>query len=103
MKQCPYCAEQIQDQALKCRYCGSSLGGSPLSRPWHRSRQNKMIAGICAGLAEEFDVSVTALRLAAVLFACAGFGAGIIAYAALWVIMPYGSDDTSLREVGRPL
>jgi len=89
MKECPYCAEAIQDQALKCRYCGSLLEGSALSRTWYRSRRGKMIAGVCAGLAEQFGISVTALRLAAVLLTLLGAGWGIIVYIVLWIIMPY--------------
>jgi phage shock protein PspC (stress-responsive transcriptional regulator) len=88
MKRCPYCAEEIRDEAVKCRHCGSMLDGSVLTQSWTRSRRGKMIAGVCAGLAEQFGVSVTALRLAAVLFTLFG-GWGVIVYLILWIIMPY--------------
>lgn len=91
MKRCPFCAEEIRDEAVKCRYCGSILDGTVLTRSWYRLRRGKMIAGVCAGLAEQFGVSVTALRLAGVLFTLFG-GWGIIVYVILWIIMPYKED-----------
>lgn len=93
-KHCPYCAEEIRAEALKCRYCGSLVEtGTALSRTWYRRREGKMVAGVCAGLADQFSISVTIIRLAFLLSALLGGGVGIIIYLALWVVMPYRYDE----------
>jgi phage shock protein PspC (stress-responsive transcriptional regulator) len=88
MKTCPYCAEEIRSEAVKCRFCGSRLDGNVLAMEWTRREEGKMIAGVCAGLADQFDISVTLVRLAFVLACIVGGGVGILVYVILWIIMP---------------
>lgn len=51
-----------------------------------RPRQGKLIAGVCAGLANRFGLSVGLVRLAFVIFGLVG--AGELAYIVLWILMP---------------
>ncbi len=54
-----------------------------LSRPRH----DKVIAGVCAGLARRFGMSANLVRVLAVL-SCILPGPQFVAYIVLWVIMP---------------
>ncbi len=53
----------------------------------YRSRKDKMLGGVAAGLAEYFDIDPTLVRVIFVVSLFAG-GAGIIAYIILWIIVP---------------
>jgi phage shock protein PspC (stress-responsive transcriptional regulator) len=52
-----------------------------------RPREGKMIAGVCAGLAERFGWNANAVRLLFVL-SCLLPGPQIVIYLVLWAIMP---------------
>ena len=51
-----------------------------------RARNDKVLAGVCAGLARHYGWEAKTVRLVFLLTAL--FGAGEVAYLALWVIMP---------------
>jgi len=53
-----------------------------------KSRKNKMIDGVCGGIAEYFNIDATIVRIVAVIIAFIN-GLGVIAYIIACVVMPY--------------
>ena len=61
----------------------------------YRSDENKMLAGVCGGIAEYFGVDPTLIRLAWVVFSLLG-GSGLLAYILAAIIIP--RDDSNLYQ-----
>ena len=53
-----------------------------------RNTDNKMIAGVCSGVADYIGLDVTLVRLLAVLGAVFGFGSLIVLYVVMWILVP---------------
>lgn len=73
-------------------------GGASKSYPdsqIFRSRSNKMLAGVCGGLAEHFNLDATLVRLVYVLISLASIGIGAAVYVVLMIVFPEKPDDVS--------
>ena len=68
-----------------------------MSKKLYKSNTNKMLEGVCGGIAEYFGIDPTIVRLAWVVF-CALGGSGILAYIIAAIIIPSAPlDEASAR------
>ena len=58
----------------------------------YRSKKERILGGVCAGLGEHLDVDPTVIRLIWAVVTLLSFGTGIIIYILAWIIIP--EDDT---------
>ena len=58
----------------------------------YRSGKEKILGGVCGGIAEYFNVDPTLVRLLWVFFILA-FGTGLLAYIIAWIIIPRNPRD----------
>jgi len=82
---CPICAMSISSHALRCPHCRAR---QPKAPPINRG-SSKLVAGVCAMIAEELSLDPTLVR---VLWALATLipGPNIIAYIVIWIAAPEG-------------
>ncbi|HTR66390.1 MAG TPA: PspC domain-containing protein [Terriglobales bacterium] len=84
---CNYCGKVIQDDANVCAYCGIRVGGVAARKSLVRLRAGRKVAGVCAGMAEYFDLDVVLVRLVWLIVAIMT-GVGFLAYLIAWIVMP---------------
>lgn len=53
-----------------------------------RSRSERVLGGVCGGLAAYFDVDPVLVRLVWIVVSLASIGAGVIAYVIFWAVVP---------------
>lgn len=87
MRRCPYCDEEIRTEAIRCRHCRSRLTALDPSS-WYRDLPDRRVAGVAAAVAHACAIPVTAARFAFLVLTPFHL-LGAIAYAALWMLVPF--------------
>ncbi len=92
---CSQCGKQVDPTSRFCPACGAAVFAPPpppytaypapgqLTRP----RENRVIAGVCAGFALHYGWDLTLVRVLTALLALFT-GVGAVAYLVAWVIIP---------------
>src|SRR5271157_3936801 len=86
---CNACGNAVSDQARFCSHCGRAIGHPNSSAKLMRSRYDRKIAGVCAGLAGHLDLDTSLVRILWVFLTFAsGCFPGVVAYILAWIIIP---------------
>ena len=67
--------------------CYNTIHKETKNMEFHKSASNKVIAGVCGGLAESFNLNATGLRWVVVLVTLLLTGIPVIVYLVLWAIL----------------
>src|SRR5215216_4979711 len=83
--------------ALRDRGAMDETTGSEETKRLDRSRSDRMVAGVCGGLARYFDINPAFYRVGFVVLTLLG-GAGILIYAAAALVIPDEGKDASVAD-----
>lgn len=62
----------------------------------YRSKKERILGGVCAGLGEHLDVDPTVIRLIWAVVSVLSLGTGIIVYILAWIIIPESGQDDGI-------
>jgi len=64
----------------------------------YRSTKNKMLGGVCGGLAEHFNIDSSIIRLGYLLLTFASLGIGIVAYFVMFIVFPENPETFNVNN-----
>jgi phage shock protein PspC (stress-responsive transcriptional regulator) len=65
-----------------------STSSTSLTSPLYRNANEKILGGVCSGIAAYFKIDTTIIRVLFAMLAVGSFGFGLLLYIVLWVILP---------------
>ena len=101
---CNTCGKAIADDGRFCSYCGNVVGIPPTPKKLMRSRAERKIAGVCAGLAQYFELDVLLVRVLCIFITLAsGVCPGVVTYLLAWIIVPSEPELQPVVVVQQPV
>jgi phage shock protein PspC (stress-responsive transcriptional regulator) len=64
----------------------------------YRSRNERMLGGVCAGLGEHFDIDPTVVRLVWAVITVLSIGTGVLVYILAWILIPEEESGSSEQK-----
>jgi phage shock protein C len=101
---CNACGKAIAQDGRFCSNCGTVQGILPTPKKLTRLRAERKIAGVCAGLAEYFNLDVMLVRILCIFLTLAtGVCPGIVTYLLAWIIIPSEPELKTMVAAQQPV
>ena len=68
----------------------------------YRSKNERMLGGVCAGLGEHFDIDPTVIRLVWAVITVLSIGTGVLVYIIAWILIPEEESGSSEQKTQKP-
>ena len=68
----------------------------------YRSKKERMLGGVCAGLGEHFDIDPTVIRLVWAVITVLSIGTGVLVYIIAWILIPEEENGSSQQKTQKP-